>query len=405
MPHRIHEDHKDFEDVIAGRKRKALKELIGRGSIFRSRGKNGQVQVPIPKIDIPHIVFGDTGEGVGRGPGKEGQVIGKEPGEGEGGGAGQGEGDVQYVNVDMEEIIRFLKEELKLPDMKPKPTATYEEIKIKYTDIAKTGPESLRHNRRTMKEALKRTSAQGTADNLIHVPGYADPKKIVIPINTDRRYRQYREIKIPSSNAVIIFARDWSGSMDQVRCDIVSDMCWWIDCYIRKFYDKVQRVYVGHDTIAKEVSEDHFYRYRMGGGTNCSSALKLISEWWENRFKPQTWNIYLFYFTDGDNWDEDNNVFIKMLKERFGADICNLVGITQILSYSPQNSVLEKVNKALESGILDSNIVKTTEISSGGTPDKYGWVNPSALSEDDRNAQIMRAIKDLLGKGPTAKIA
>ena len=46
-----------------------------------------------------------------------------------------------------------------------------------------------------------------------------------------------------------------------------------------------------------------------GGGTTCSSALKLIQSQFENRFPPNTWNIYLFYFTDGENWDGDNEIF------------------------------------------------------------------------------------------------
>ena len=48
--------------------------------------------------------------------------------------------------------------------------------------------------------------------------------------------KQYNIIKKPSSNAVIFFARDWSGSMDQYKCDIVSDMSWWIDIWIKRFY-------------------------------------------------------------------------------------------------------------------------------------------------------------------------
>jgi len=78
VPRRINEDHKAFRDVVSGKIRKALKKFIKTGSVFRARGKNGKVSITIPKIDIPHIVYGDNGTGVGRGPGKPGDVIGRD---------------------------------------------------------------------------------------------------------------------------------------------------------------------------------------------------------------------------------------------------------------------------------------------------------------------------------------
>ena len=67
MPRRVHEDWQQFRDVVSGRIRKALKKFIKSGQIVKNRGKNGKVSITIPKIDIPHIVYGSNGEGVGRG--------------------------------------------------------------------------------------------------------------------------------------------------------------------------------------------------------------------------------------------------------------------------------------------------------------------------------------------------
>ncbi len=144
--------------------------------------------------------------------------------------------------MDMEEILKFLQDELCLPNLKPKPNETFEEIKIKYNNISLIGPESLRHNRRTILQALKRQACDGSIDDLHQIPGITDPIPLIIPINQDKRYRQYNEIKIPSSNALIIFARDGSGSMDNEKCEIVSDMAWWIDVWIRRFYKRVVRL-------------------------------------------------------------------------------------------------------------------------------------------------------------------
>jgi hypothetical protein len=175
--------------------------------------------------------------------------------------------------------------------------------------------------------------------------------------------------------------------MDQMKCEIVSDMAWWIDVWIRKFYKRVERLFVWHDSIAMEVDEEKFYNYRFGGGTTCSSALKFIAKQFENRYNPHKWNIYVFYFTDGDNWSEDNKVFIDTLRESFPENLVNMVGITQILPWNYTNSVKHVVDQAVQSGDVDKRNVRTAEIGSNG----------SDFTEEMRNEQIMEAIKTLMG--------
>jgi uncharacterized sporulation protein YeaH/YhbH (DUF444 family) len=116
MPNRIQEDHKKFRDVISGRTRKELKRLIKSGAIIRQRPKGGKMTVSIPQIDIPHFLFGDTGKGVGRGPGKDGEVIGKDPQPGKGSKPGDQPGEGINISVDMEDVLRFMQEELQLPE-------------------------------------------------------------------------------------------------------------------------------------------------------------------------------------------------------------------------------------------------------------------------------------------------
>jgi len=386
MPRRIEEDHKDFIDVVSGRLRKALKKFIKSGKIVRNRGKRGKIQISIPKIDIPHITFGNNDKGIGRGPGKDGDVIGRDD-KGKGDRAGQGESEGITINLDLEVVLKFLADELELPNLKPKPSDTFDEVKIKYNNISLVGPESLRHNRRTFLQALKRQAAEGTIDQLEIVPGCPTPMRTIKPIQKDKRYRQYNEIKFPSTNALIIYARDGSGSMDAFKCDVVSDMAWWIDVWIRRFYKRVDRLFVWHDSMAMEVDEEKFYKYRFGGGTTCSSALKFIAKQFENRYTPQKWNIYVFYFTDGDNWDDDNPLFLETLKEEFKPHTVNLVGITQIMPYQYNGSVKHVVDSAIENGEINGENIRTTQISS----------DSGALSEEDRDRQILDAIAKLMG--------
>lgn len=393
MPRRIEEDHKDFRDVYEGRIRKELKKFINNGTIFKNRGKGGKVNITIPRIDIPHIVFGNENTGIGRGPGKPGDIIGKDPDEGQGNRPGEGHQEGVTIQIDMEDILNFLKDELQLPNLQPKLNQVFDEEEIKYNSLSLTGPEALRHPRRTMLQALKRSCASGEINQTHQPPGFAQPIRLIRPINSDKRYRQYRVIKKPSSNAVLFFARDGSGSMDQYKCDIVSDMAWWIDVWVRHFYDRVERVYVWHDTDAQEVDENKFYRYRYGGGTLCSSALKFINKQFKNRFPPDKWNIYVFYFTDGENWGDDNKTFCNIIQQEM-SPIVNFVGISQVMAYAHENSLKHYVDSNLDLGML-----RTTSIGPKSDADAAGNIHHWGvqLSEEERNKQIKDAIVDLLG--------
>jgi uncharacterized sporulation protein YeaH/YhbH (DUF444 family) len=141
------------------------------------------------------------------------------------------------------------------------------------------------------------------------------------------------------------------------------------------------------------VNEEQFYTYRYGGGTQCSSAFDSINQQFENRYPPNKFNIYVFYFTDGDNWDNDNDKVVNIIKEKMPESVVNLVGITQVCSYSYKNSVKEFVDQKIESGEMKKNKIKTANI--GPEKTDSGWGNPK-ISEEERNVMIIDAIKTLL---------
>lgn len=394
MANRINEDHKEFRDIIGGRLRDELKKYIKTGQLFRQRSKNGKIVVTLPKIDLPHIVFGKQNEGIGRGPGEKGDVIDKD-GKGKGG-PGSDPGDGIQVAVDLEDVLKLLKEELELPDMKPKANQTYEETRVVYNGIAKLGPNSLLHKQRTMKQCMKRLSALGQLDKKVLLPGFTQAVPILSPINDDKRFRQYNEIKIPSSNAVLFFLRDGSGSMDQTKCDIVSDICWWLDLYIKRFYKKTEVVHIWHDTEAKEVSEKNFYELRFGGGTNCSSSVKLMSKIVKDRYNPVKWNIYGFYFGDGETFGADNQEFSKILKNQLGPDTVNMFGQVEIFHFDGYGESLK--------GHLDAQIEKgeLTHVRNVAVNRSEGhlW---QEVSKEHRDEEIKKVLKILLGKETKVK--
>jgi uncharacterized protein len=395
MGHRIGEDHEEFRKVVSGRVREELKKFIRSGKIFRRRGKNGKIGITIPRIDLPHIVFGKPQEGVGRGPGKDGDVIGKDPGKGKSTGSDGDHAEGIEVQVELEYILKLLKDELELPELLPKQSQTFEDEKTVYNGIAKVGPNALLHKRRTLKETMKRMAAMGTLENKTWVPGFNEPVSLLLPNNDDRRYRQYNIIKRPTSNAVIFYMRDGSGSMDSFKCEIVSDICWWLDLWIRTFYKKTESVYLWHDTEAKEVSQEVFYNLRMGGGTRCSSALRLMKKLIapKGKFDPFKWNIYAFYFGDGENEHNDNAHFLKLLKNDLGPNVVNLFGLGQVLAHGYDNTLKGYIDKKLEQGELYSDHCRTTSVE---RPEGAGW--DFFQEPANRDEAVKKALKDLLGK-------
>ncbi len=401
MPKAIQEDWKDFRNVIGGKTRKELSKWIKAGTIVRKRAKGGKLTVTIPEINLPRLVHGSNGGGIRRGEGEKGDIIGQDPQKGKGNKAGEGHSEGIQIQVDLDEFLDFMQEELKLPKLKPKPNQIFEETKIKYNDLSKTGPESLRHNRKTFLQALKRQAASGDTE-LVQPPGFATPVRIINVINDDKRYRQYQEIKIPSSNAAIFFARDCSASMDKERCDVVSDMCWWLDIWIRKFYDRVERRYFVHDTDAEEVDEQKYYGYRYGGGTKASSVFELIADEVKHKYPPEKWNIYIFYFGDGENFDSDNVEIEKIIKENLNEQMVNMIGVTQVYPYRFSDSLNDYFGNRIKDGVFKPDFLKLKDIDNGkseSTSSPFGWgfgSTPINLTEEERNKQIIDAIRFLL---------
>ena len=135
MPKRINDDHQQFRDVYSGRIRKSLKKFINNGNIFRTRPNGKRIPITIPKMDIPHIVYGDNDSGSGRGKGKDGDTIQKGKDKGQKGEAGQEEGEGVTISLDLDQVLKFMQDELKLPDLKPRNSQVLEDEQIKQESL------------------------------------------------------------------------------------------------------------------------------------------------------------------------------------------------------------------------------------------------------------------------------
>lgn len=239
--------------------------------------------------------------------------------------------------MSMEELAQILGEELALPRIEPKGKKNIVATKDKYTGIRQSGPESLRHFKRTFKKALKRQISSGI---------YDPRQPLVVPIREDKLYRSWKEIPKPESVACVIYVMDVSGSMTDEQKEIVRIEAFWIDAWLKAHYQGIQTVYIIHDAVAQEVDEHTFYHTRESGGTKISSAYELADKIISSRFPPDQWNLYMFHFSDGDNWGDDTPLCIDLLNEKLLPKV-NLFGYGQVESPYGSGEFFEFVKEML----------------------------------------------------------
>ncbi len=311
MSLRVDQDHSRFKQIIRGKIRQNLRRFISKGELLGRQGKE-MVSIPIPQIDIPRFRFSDKqGGGVSQGDGEPGDPLGKgqeQPGNGQGK-AGEGEGDhALEVEVSLQELAEILGEELELPNIEDKGKNRIIKTRDRYVGLRKVGPDSLRHFRKTFRQALRRQIASGSYD----------PKRpVVVPVRDDLRYRSYKTEIEPVANAVILYMMDVSGSMGDEQKEIVRIESFWIDTWLRNQYQGLETRFIIHDAVAREVDRDTFFRTRESGGTMISSAYKLAADIVEQDYPTGEWNVYLFHFSDGDNWSVDDTLLcVQLLKDK-----------------------------------------------------------------------------------------
>jgi uncharacterized protein len=369
MALRIDQDHSRFKAIVRGKIKQNLRKYVQQGEMIGKKGKD-TISIPVPFIDVPHFKYGHKEQGgVGQGEGEIGQQLAPgnvEPGDGHGK-AGQGEGEHSLeVDVSLDELAQILGEELQLPNIQDRGSEKIVTTKIKYTGIHTTGPESLRHFKRTYKQALRRQISMGT---------YDPSNPIVIPMREDRRYRTYKLENLPETNAVIIYMMDVSGSMGDEQKEIVRIESFWLDTWLRHQYKGLETRYIIHDAVAREVDRDTFFHTRESGGTMISSAYKLARDMIKAEYPASSWNIYPFHFSDGDNWSaDDTRLCIDLLK-------------TEIL---PQ--VNQFAYGQVESPYGSGQFIKDLR-------EHVGENANVALSEIADKEAIYTSIKDFLGKG------
>jgi sporulation protein YhbH len=295
-------DEKRLEEKIHEAIRKNIRKYITEEALITGDGSK-KVKIPIRGLNLPEFRFSPKGQqGIGTGRGKdikEGDKVKMVPGPG----AGQGEAEhCLEKEFTIDELVNIAFDELGLPDMEEMLNSSIISKHIKFNDIRKVGPISRLDIRRTLKSNIRRNAMDG-APNIGGIT------------RDDLRFKSYNDVIEYRNNALIISMMDVSGSMDDFKKYLVRMTLWWIKKYLERIYDGLEFVFIIHDTRAEEVDEQKFFTSSTGGGTNISAAYELGLQVLTDRFPSSEWNIYAFHFSDGENWDNDNEKALDLATE------------------------------------------------------------------------------------------
>jgi uncharacterized sporulation protein YeaH/YhbH (DUF444 family) len=329
----IDRDVDEYRKIVKGKLREDLKEYIQSKEIIAQHGKD-IISIPMPEIQAPHFTFGNPKEGAGEGalPGEDGD---EGPGKREAGDKSDQHNSEQF-HVD--ELADMLGEHLKLPRIQPRNTTGLEQFVPIYKSISRHGPSSLRDNKRTFRTALRRAIAEGTYDE-------ADP--VIVPTREDYRYKSPVLTPRPKTNAVLFYIMDVSGSMGDEQKYLTRNTAFWTDAWIDRQYQGTEKCYIIHDAEARVVDRETFFSTTEAGGTKISSAYDVLRREIATTYRPEDWNIYVFHFSDGDNWGGDSSVALDMLRQDVLPHV-NLFGYVQTESQYGSGQFLKDVEGGLK---------------------------------------------------------
>jgi uncharacterized protein len=289
-------------DKVRAAVREKLPELIA-GSELLPRS-DSTVQVPVRFLEHARLKLREPeqSEGVGQGEAKPGDRVDAptEPGAGKGAG-GNDDGGFEFIlELKIDDIVDWLWEELRLPNLKVKQGAVRDDD---YTreGWSRRGVRSRLDRRRSMKEAIKRRAVQDPT-----APPFT---------NDDLRYRQLALRRRPATEAVVYFAMDVSSSMGERDRQLAKTFFFWVMQGLRRQYLHIEPVFVAHTVEAWEFAESEFFQVTGSGGTIASTAFQKVLEIAADRYDPGRFNSYLFYASDGANFQNDREPAAAALAE------------------------------------------------------------------------------------------
>lgn len=319
---------------------KAIKEgihdIVADESIIGHDGKK-KIKIPVRGIKEYRFIF-DQGSNkkVGSAPGadiKKGQKIGDNKKQQQAQGNGKGKpgdqaGEEFYeVEISLDELAKYLFDDLDLPDLAKKSFQNLSSEKWKRKGYRSEGirprlskKETLKNKIRRKKKAIKTGTYNPEEDERFTFH------------KDDLKYKHITKTYKNITSAVIFFVMDVSGSMGTQKKFLARSFFFLLYQFLRYRYEKVEIVFISHTTEANEVTEEQFFSRGSSGGTFISSGPEKCLEIINKRYPTDSWNIYEFHCSDGDNWDSDNEKALNLTQEL--KKLCQMCAYIQIKGYT-----------------------------------------------------------------------
>ncbi len=326
------------------------RDLITEYNIITSDGDK-KIKIPIRFLDRYRFKYGKLkdkskiGQGLDVKPGDKFRLRKKDEDK-EGNQPGNEEGDVAFeAEVSIDELVDILLKELNLPWMEDTKSS---EIEVETEDMSSIERKGILPNldiKKTLFENIKRNAAKG------------NPKIVDINEN-DLRYRTWETNKERHSNAAVYLMMDRSGSMSKEKTYIAKSFYFWMVQFLKKRYKNISLIFIAHDARAWVVDEKEFFGVNSSGGTLCSTAFELAYDHIQENHPPSSWNNYVFEFSDGDNWGDDNIRALEFVKK--------LIPLVRAIGYgeiTPDETSLWTNEDARLSGFLENNVKRTRFVS------------------------------------------
>ncbi len=359
-----------------------IKEAVARAIKERSitdMEKGEKIAIPVKDVSEPS--FGHTHGGIWEtvSPGNRKYVKGDRVPRPKGGAGGQGKGQASngdetgeddfIFELTREEFLDSFFDDLALPDLVKTQLAAITEWRSQRAGYTLTGTPTNIHVLRSLRGALGRRIAIGgrsqrrlreaerelialldtpMADGdereqqkieaLRHEIHHLRTQLLAIPFIDpfDLRYSNRIRVPKPTTQAVMFCLLDVSGSMDESRKDMAKRFFILLYLFLSRMYEHTQVVFIRHHTQAAEVDEHEFFHSRETGGTVVSSALKLLGKVMHERYASSDWNVYVAQASDGDNWDNDSEQCLELLRSTIMPAV-QYYAYVEITDGEPQN--------------------------------------------------------------------
>jgi hypothetical protein len=254
---------------------------------------------------------------------------------------GEGEDDFRFA-LSRDEFVDLFLEDLELPDLAKRKVVSAEAVTYHRAGYSVSGSPANLALMRTVRNSLSRRIAlrrpkPAELDQLREeIAAFGDDEEhterrleleeelrrkqrrsTLIPYidPLDVRYKRFESTPKPVAQAVMFCLMDVSGSMTEHMKDLAKRFYVLLYIFLKRRYKNVEVVFIRHTHQASEVDEDTFFNSPETGGTVVSTALEEMQKVVEERYSPDSWNIYAAQASDGDNTASDNDRTARLLTE------------------------------------------------------------------------------------------